>query len=72
VEIDGTGLPTMVRWADGPIGGRIESINETWRIDDEWWRNTISRLYFEVMVEGGKRIVLFNDLITTEWFMQQP
>ena len=72
VEIDSAGLPTTVGWADGQMGGRIECINETWRIDDEWWRKTISRLYFEVMIEGGKRIVLFKDLIADEWFMQQP
>jgi hypothetical protein len=24
------------------------------------------------MLEGGKRVVLFRDLIANEWFMQQP
>ena len=72
VEMDANGLPTTVGWADGPMGGQIECINEVWRIDDEWWRKQISRLYFEVMLDGGKRIVLFNDLISNEWYMQQP
>ncbi|HXE83744.1 MAG TPA: hypothetical protein VN513_10495 [Gemmatimonadales bacterium] len=56
----------------GLADGRIESINETWRIDDEWWRQIISRLYYEVMLEGGKRVVLFLDLITGSWYLQQP
>jgi hypothetical protein len=72
VEIDGAGLPTTVGGADGPMGSKVECVNEIWRIDDEWWRKQISRLYFEVMLEGGKRIVLFNDLMTNEWFMQHP
>ena len=72
VEADGTGVPEAVGRLGGSAVGRIESINETWRIDDEWWRQPISRLYFEAMLEGGKRIVLFQDLITGNWFIQQP
>ena len=67
-----SGSPTTVGRPDGQTVGIIESINETWRIDDEWWRQTISRLYMEVMLEGGKRVVLFQDLITGSWFIQQP
>jgi len=53
-------------------GGKIEAILETWRIDDEWWRQPIARAYMEVMLEGGKRLVLFQDLSTGEWFSQMP
>jgi hypothetical protein len=52
--------------------GEIESVLESWRIDDEWWRQTISRSYMQVMLQGGKRLVLFQDLITGEWFAQTP
>ena len=79
VEVDEYGLPTTVgrpalSETKGPDGrtARIESVNETWRIDDEWWRQMISRQYFEVMMEGGKRMVLFQDLINGEWFAQLP
>ena len=66
VEIDECRLPTAV----GTV--RVESVNEVWRIDDEWWRQTISRQYFEVMMEGGKRMVLFQNLLNGEWFAQLP
>lgn len=72
VEIDGAGVPVSVGRLDGSTISNVESINETWRIDDEWWRQTISRWYFEAMLEGGKRVVLFQDLITGNWFLQQP
>lgn len=76
VEINADGSPAAVkplgRGTVGPLDGKIETIGEMWRIDDEWWRQTISRLYWEVILEGGKRVVLFQDLITTAWFMQQP
>ena len=50
----------------------VETILEMWRIDDEWWRKLISRRYFAVILEGGARVVLFEDLVTHEWFMQTP
>ena len=48
----------------------VETILESWRIDDEWWRQLISRRYFAVILEGGARVVLFEDLVTHEWYMQ--
>ena len=50
----------------------IESIGEIWHIDDEWWRQPISRRYIEVILEGGKHVVLFEDLITGDWWIQSP
>ena len=72
VECDGSGAPAAVGRLGGSVVGKIECINESWRIDDEWWRQAISRSYFEAMLEGGKRVVLFQDLITGCWFIQQP
>ena len=76
VDLDGSGAPAVVKASGGrtvgPSDGKIDTIGETWRIDDEWWRKTISRVYWEVILEGGKRVVLFQDLISTEWFMQLP
>jgi hypothetical protein len=71
VELDESGEPVTAGRPDGQTA-KIECVNETWRIDDEWWRQAISRSYYEVMLEGGKRVVLFKDLISNEWFMQQP
>ena len=50
----------------------VETILDTWQLDDEWWRQRISRRYVAVMVEGGKRMLLFEDLVTGEWFEQTP
>jgi len=66
LELDTSGVLSVSN------GGKIEAILETWRIDDEWWRQPIARAYMEVMLEGGKRLVLFQDLITGEWFSQMP
>lgn len=49
---------------------RVQQIVDRWRIDDEWWRNEISRQYFVVELEGGKRLTLYHDLVTKQWFSQ--
>jgi len=71
VDLQESGLMTVGR-PDGRTVGHVEAILESWRIDDEWWRQPIARAYLEVMLEGGKRLVLFQDLITGEWFSQMP
>ncbi len=50
----------------------VEAILDSWQLDDEWWRQRISRRYVEIMIEGGKRMLLFEDLVTGEWFEQTP
>ena len=71
VELHESGLMTVGR-PDGRKVGTVEAILESWRIDDEWWRQPISRSYLELLLEGGKRVVVFQDLMTGLWFMQQP
>ena len=71
VKLGELGVPVIVTRETGN-GKRIESVGETWRIDDEWWRMPIVRRYVEVILEGGGRLVLFEDLMTGEWFAQMP
>lgn len=49
----------------------VEAIQERWRIDDEWWRRPISRLYFRLLLESGTVVTVFKDLETGQWFEQQ-
>lgn len=78
MELNGTGEPAALRRLKDNGGGQettaavVETILESWRIDDEWWRKLISRKYFAVILEGGARVVLFEDLVTHEWFIQTP
>jgi hypothetical protein len=81
-ELDGRGMPQTVvlQPGDGKTAKedpgfrrwRVESIGELWRVDDEWWRQPISRRYVDVVLEGGKHVVLFEDLATGQWWLQQP
>lgn len=71
VELDEQRRPVIVKWKTRSEK-RVESIGENWRMDDEWWRQPIVRRYVEVVLEGGGRVVLFEDLITGDWFVQKP
>ena len=81
VEADARGMPVRVaractlahagtRAQDGRQGRRVEAVRETWRIDDEWWRRPISRLYYSVVLENGKSVTLYRDLVDGGWYVQ--
>jgi hypothetical protein len=49
----------------------VESVVETWRIDDEWWREkAVSRRYWRVVLEDGRVVDVYRDLITGKWWRQ--
>ena len=70
VTTDPSGLPQRVQREDGELP--VEEIRELWRIDDEWWRSPIIRCYADVVLAGGKRVILFQDLVTGDWWIQRP
>ncbi len=49
---------------------RIERVQDTWIIDDEWWRDPISRQYFQVVLEDGGVRTIFHDRVADSWFAQ--
>lgn len=67
VDADRTGTPLSVRARSGR-GQRVAQVRECWRVDDEWWRAPVSRLYFEVVLENGRPLTLFHDLVARRWF----
>jgi len=55
----------------GKTARRVEAVRERWRIDDEWWRQTISRKYRVVVLDDGKVITLYHDLLDRLWYAQR-
>ncbi len=68
VQVGPQGLPVSVKRRSRHL--KVEAVRERWRIDDEWWRNPISRQYFALVLEDGRPVILFRDLVTGEWFNQ--
>ena len=68
VEVDVGGIPVAVRV---PRRQTVIDIEDRWRIDDEWWRSEpVSRIYFEVRLSSGQRLVIYHDLINDYWYRQ--
>ena len=71
VDADPKGAPIRVYVSrQGSGGGAVSAILDQWRIDDEWWRKEISRMYFHVALANGGVITIFHDLIGNAWFLQ--
>ena len=68
VDEDTSGSPLAVR---GKFRQAIVSIDDRWRIDDEWWRNEpVSRIYYAVRLASRQKLEIFKDLITGRWYRQ--
>ena len=69
VDEDAGGLPVAIM---GKQRETIMSIEDRWRIDDEWWRAVpVSRLYYNVLLASGQRVVLYKDLVSSRWYEQE-
>ncbi len=67
VRCNERGAPVWISWERGQ---KVLEINNRWRIDDEWWRKEISRMYYEVVVPMGL-IEVYMDRLTGEWFLER-
>jgi hypothetical protein len=68
VEENSAGLPVAVKTKRRLA---VSAIENTWRIDDEWWRSEpVSRIYYTVLLAPGQRLVLFKDLRSNGWYQQ--
>jgi hypothetical protein len=44
-------------------GEAVESVRESWLVEDRWWTGTpLRRRYWELVGERGRNIVVFHDL----------
>jgi hypothetical protein len=69
--------PARVRWGDGiPAvvnGEAIESLRESWLVEDRWWTaEPLRRRYWELVGRRGRNVIIFHDLGSGDWFVQGP
>jgi len=55
------------------IAGRaVESIREQWVVEDRWWSGMpLRRHYLELVLAGGRCLVVYRDLETGRWYEQR-
>jgi hypothetical protein len=70
VRTDEHGVPVHVR-LPGKTARRVEAVRERWRIDDEWWREPISREYWAVVLDDGRMLTIYRDLADGLWYAQK-
>jgi len=69
VEADDAGRPLAVQLSGRRLA--VESVVEEWRIDEEWWRERpISRAYWRVVLDDGRVVDVYRDLISGKWWRQ--
>jgi hypothetical protein len=60
------GVPAMI--ASLPV----EAMLEDWVVEDRWWTGKpVRRRYFELVLTGGRNVVVFKDLVSGQWFAQR-
>jgi hypothetical protein len=52
-------------------GRAVESVRESWLVEDRWWTDEpLRRRYWEVVDARGRNLVVFHDLRSGGWFAQ--
>ena len=66
IESGFDGTPTLVNRQT------VAVVREEWRVVDRWWtEEPVSRRYFDVVLESGQQVVVFNDEERGSWFSQR-
>jgi hypothetical protein len=78
VEAGEDGQPTAIYLSPRRAGVRprrryaVEAVLETWRIDDEWWRERpVSRVYYSLLLEDGQVVTVYWEEAKKLWARQR-
>ena len=66
VEAQASGSPRRVNRQ------AVAVVREEWHVVDRWWtEEPVSRRYYDVVLESGQQVVVFNDEERGAWFLQR-
>jgi hypothetical protein len=50
----------------------VDSVLEDWLVEDRWWTaRPVRRRYLELVMEDGRCVLVFRDLVSGRWFTQR-
>lgn len=53
-------------------GASVTAVREEWVVEERWWTaRPLRRRYFELVLDDGRNVVVFRDLVTRGWFCQR-
>jgi hypothetical protein len=73
----GSPAPVAVRTERGGVPAAVEgthvvAVREEWVVEDRWWaRRPLRRRYFELVLDDGRSVIVFRDLVQRRWFRQR-
>lgn len=50
---------------------QVQAIAKRWRVDQAWWQERIWREYFKLTTRNGLLVILYQDLLTGQWYLQR-
>jgi hypothetical protein len=51
---------------------RVDSVLEDWLVEDRWWTDRpVRRRYQELVLDDGRCVLVFRDLVSGRWFTQR-
>jgi hypothetical protein len=50
---------------------KVDQITRVWRVDLDWWRERVWRTYYKLSTHTGLLIIIYEDLLSKEWFLQR-
>ena len=69
VETNDQGEPVVI--CRGGRRDRVVSAGKRWRVDESWWREEVSREYFQVETAGGLVGEVYRDLLSGLWYLHR-
>ena len=53
-----------------PVRDAVEKVQDTWIVQDEWWRQEIDRQYYNLLLRSGTVRTVYHDRLTDTWYEQ--
>jgi hypothetical protein len=69
VQRNGQDEPVLFTWKGQ--AHEVDMLIRHWRVDVAWWQNRVWRAYFKLSTQTGLLVIIYQDLGTGAWFLQQ-
>ena len=67
VTLGPDGTPAFI---GGAFNGPLDPIAR-WKVETEWWRETVIREYWKVLLNNNVLCELYHDMSRDEWFVER-
>jgi hypothetical protein len=50
---------------------RVVSAGKRWRVNENWWRQEVSREYFQIETASGLVAEIYRDMLSGSWYLHR-